>query len=290
MKGRPRNHSASAIWRHVLGLALTLALLAAAVNAQTDECYAHDKAYVAGNMNIRQRPSTGSSVVAKASWGDSFDVIRSQQGVKWCWLEIDKGWIAKTSRVRSSAPTQAPSTRVSQSSQPSQLPSNVDNCCFVNRQCNTDDEWTRGYWAFQNNECPVSTASSGSPPPSIAGQGQEPPPTRGEGFAQPIPGSGGNFFEFLAEGEYTTASVRLSAGTWNLRIITAATTLVYAESPVDKCLRGWRSSRVLVASKYHNIFGGNNEANGQFAVTRDCFVRFYVWAPRHRWSLEISKA
>ncbi len=290
MMDRPLNLSPSALWRHLLALALALTLLMVTADAQTDECYAHDKAYVAGNMNIRQRPTTGSSVVAKARWGDSFDVTQSEQGDSWCWLEISKGWMAKTSRVGSTPPTQAPSTQVSRSSQPSQLPSDVDNCCYVNRQCNSDDEWTRGYWAFQNNECPVSTSTTASPNPVVAAPAQEPPPTRGEGFTAPIPGSGGSFYEFLAEGEYTTTSVPLSAGTWNLRIITAATTLVYAESPVDKCLRGWNRSRRLVASKSHNIFGGSNEASGQFAVTRDCFVRFYVWAPRHRWSLEVSKA
>ncbi len=29
----------------------------------------------------------------------------------------------------------------------------VDNCCQVDRQCNTEQEWTSGYWAFQNNHC-----------------------------------------------------------------------------------------------------------------------------------------
>ena len=29
----------------------------------------------------------------------------------------------------------------------------VDNCCQVDRQCNTENEWTSGYWAFQNNHC-----------------------------------------------------------------------------------------------------------------------------------------
>ena len=29
----------------------------------------------------------------------------------------------------------------------------VDNCCFVNRQCATDDEWINGYNAYQNNQC-----------------------------------------------------------------------------------------------------------------------------------------
>ena len=31
----------------------------------------------------------------------------------------------------------------------------VDNCCFVNRQCTTEQEWIDGFWAYQNNQCPA---------------------------------------------------------------------------------------------------------------------------------------
>lgn len=29
----------------------------------------------------------------------------------------------------------------------------INNCCGVDRQCETDEQWTSGYWAFQNNQC-----------------------------------------------------------------------------------------------------------------------------------------
>ncbi len=29
----------------------------------------------------------------------------------------------------------------------------IDNCCFLDRQCSSDQEWTNGYWAFQNGQC-----------------------------------------------------------------------------------------------------------------------------------------
>ena len=29
----------------------------------------------------------------------------------------------------------------------------VDNCCHVDRQCNTEQEWSAGYHAFLNNHC-----------------------------------------------------------------------------------------------------------------------------------------
>ena len=38
-------------------------------------------------------------------------------------------------------------------------PADIDNCCFVNRQCNTDQEWIDGYWAYQRNECPVGASA-----------------------------------------------------------------------------------------------------------------------------------
>ncbi len=47
----------------------------------------------------------------------------------------------------------------------------IDNCCFVDRQCSTDQDWTDGYWAFQNNQCPApaqSSAPSSSQPVSAA--------------------------------------------------------------------------------------------------------------------------
>ena len=40
-----------------------------------------------------------------------------------------------------------------------QTPSDVNNCCFVNRQCTTDQEWTDGYWAYRRNECPAPAQS-----------------------------------------------------------------------------------------------------------------------------------
>jgi len=44
-------------------------------------------------------------------------------------------------------------------SQPvSSTPANVDNCCGIDRQCSSDQEWTNGYWAFQNGQCAAPTA------------------------------------------------------------------------------------------------------------------------------------
>ena len=47
--------------------------------------------------------------------------------------------------------------------------SGIDNCCFVDRQCSTDQEWIDGYWAFQNNQCsaPAGSGTTGGAPAQI---------------------------------------------------------------------------------------------------------------------------
>ena len=36
---------------------------------------------------------------------------------------------------------------------------NIDNCCFVDRQCHSDQDWMDGFWAFQNDQCQASAQS-----------------------------------------------------------------------------------------------------------------------------------
>ena len=50
----------------------------------------------------------------------------------------------------------------------------IDNCCFVDRQCATDQEWTDGYWAFQNGQCgeSVQTQTQTSSQPVSVDTGQ----------------------------------------------------------------------------------------------------------------------
>lgn len=39
----------------------------------------------------------------------------------------------------------------------------TDNCCFVDRQCVTDEEWTKGYYAFQNGQCDATSRQQATP-------------------------------------------------------------------------------------------------------------------------------
>ena len=47
--------------------------------------------------------------------------------------------------------------------------SDIDNCCFVDRQCHSDQQWTDGYWAFQNNQCsaPAPSQPTGGAPAQV---------------------------------------------------------------------------------------------------------------------------
>ena len=151
----------------------------------------------------------------------------------------------------------------------------VDNCCMVDRQCNTSQEWDAGYWAFQNNQCSVTEEHGGA-----------------------VMSGGQRFYEFLGAETLTTDTALLTPGTWDVTLITVASALVNIGSvDVPGCLSHSTSLvyglatgfRQALAWKTHNILGGNNEANGRITVHRDCNVSFHVWAPRHTWSLKLNK-
>ena len=51
--------------------------------------------------------------------------------------------------------------------------SDIDNCCFIDRHCQSEQEWIDGYWAYQNNQCvapaPSQTVAS-SPTGGVSSQ------------------------------------------------------------------------------------------------------------------------
>ena len=143
-------------------VALACAILAGTAAAQ-DQCYRHNVAYVSATMNVRQSNSINSQLLRKAVAGESFTVSSSAQGGTYCWLNISDGWMARTGRV-SASPPGGTTPPVEQTTQPS----NIDNCCFVNRQCQTDQEWVDGYWAYQRNECPVGAPTTETSPQPVS--------------------------------------------------------------------------------------------------------------------------
>ncbi|MCY3866001.1 MAG: SH3 domain-containing protein [Chloroflexi bacterium] len=99
-------------------------------------------------VNIRDAPSLGGSILKTAPVGAVLHVTSELNR----WLRIvgvdTTGWVAAWldyTRVEGGA---SASSRTS---------SQVDNCCFVDRQCQSDQDWVSGYWAYQNNQCPAPT-------------------------------------------------------------------------------------------------------------------------------------
>ena len=107
-------------------------------------------------MNIRAAARIDSAVIAEAKAGDVFEVSHSQVGPSFCWLNVDIGWLANTARVRS--------TPIAGGGAPSlAAPPAIDNCCFVDRQCQSDAEWEAGYRAYENNQCPAPSQTQSQP-------------------------------------------------------------------------------------------------------------------------------
>ena len=114
------------------------------------------------NTNLRDTYSLEGNVVETAPAGATLHVV----GRFGRWLTINRNgnevwmasWVSHT-RVESATQTQTAT----------QVASNIDNCCFVDRQCNNDQEWIDGYWAFQNNQCAAPSTSQDQTPSQPAG-------------------------------------------------------------------------------------------------------------------------
>ena len=127
-----------------LAATVNLLLLCASASAQSYQIR------ITHNTNLRISNSLSSGITESAKAGSVLSVI-CRDGR---WLKIDRHgrvvWMASWVDHERVAPAQG-----------SQTPANVDNCCHVNRQCHTDQDWQDGYWAYQRNECPVGAATTG---------------------------------------------------------------------------------------------------------------------------------
>ena len=141
-----------------MAIMIALAMLATLVSAQPFSIRANR------GLNLRTAPSLDAAIADTVTTGTLLNVVGKLNR----WLKIDRNggevWLADWtdySRVESGAPEQP-------GSQPANsAPANVDNCCFVDRQCGSDQEWSDGYWAFQNGQC-AAPAPSGPPANSSA--------------------------------------------------------------------------------------------------------------------------
>lgn len=108
--------------------------------------------------NLRASFSLDARIVDVAAAGATLTVSGSHDK----WLKINRDgremWMADW----------VPMTRV----EGEQAPPEINNCCFVDRQCATDQEWTAGYWAFQNKQCGAPAQTQLSTPVPAADDGE----------------------------------------------------------------------------------------------------------------------
>ena len=120
---------------------IALLLMSSATSAQSYSIR------VTFNTNLRASASLQANIIETAPAGTALNVVGSVNR----WLQIDRNGTVWMADWVSYTRVEAEQTALTQTQ-----PSNIDNCCFVDRQCTTDQEWTDGYWAFQNGQCTAS--------------------------------------------------------------------------------------------------------------------------------------
>ncbi len=107
------------------------------------------------NTNLRESNSLEANVLETALAGTTLQVAGEFNR----WLRIIRNrrelWMA--SWVKHTRVTASPQTGYQEQSP------QVDNCCFVDRQCQSDAEWEAGYRAYENNQCPAPSQTQPQP-------------------------------------------------------------------------------------------------------------------------------
>ena len=143
--------------RHFAAALATLLLVAAITSAQGYSIRANR------GLNLRAAPSLNAEVAATVRSGVILEVA-DHVGK---WLKINRGakevWLADWVNY----------SRLDDTPAQTETSSQIDNCCFVDRRCHSDQAWTDGYWAFQNGQCPApaQTSPTTSPQPASGGSG-----------------------------------------------------------------------------------------------------------------------
>ncbi len=137
----------------LVAASLAMCLLFGIVSAQT---YSIRVTY---HTNLRASFSLESAFIETVPPGTTLQVVGNNNR----WLRINRNgndvWMADW----------VPYTRVEGSeATPEQATGDIDNCCFVDRHCQRDQDWIAGYWAFQNNQCvaPAQSQPGTSAPPA----------------------------------------------------------------------------------------------------------------------------
>ncbi|MCY4465901.1 MAG: SH3 domain-containing protein [Chloroflexi bacterium] len=168
---------------------------------------------VTWTTNLRASYSLNSPVIGKALAGQLLQVVGRNNR----WLKIERNneivwmadWVGYT-RLGQQPEQPAPAAN-------GQTPANVDNCCFVDRQCSNDQEWTDGYWAFQNNQCNAPAQS-------------QPGTSPGQRTIHGIVMEGSDLFLNLMQEALDYAQVR-SPQKWHDYILSAVDRLIEKDNP-----------------------------------------------------------
>ena len=120
-------------------------------------------------INLRNGYSLSDDIVETVPAGTILQVVGKFNR----WLKIDRNgsevwmadWVAHT-RIQGSQEVGSPQPATGSQSE-------VDNCCFVDRQCSTEDQWVSGYFAFQNNQCNVPPTQTMQSQPQVSSQPAE---------------------------------------------------------------------------------------------------------------------
>lgn len=133
----------------LLAVTLTILLFCYLAAAQ-DYCIRVNR-----RINLRDAASLQSNVLETVATGTTLTVVGELNQMLKISRNGNEAWMASWvdySRVDDCGGAQAPAQPLSA----------IDNCCFVDRQCQSDQEWTEGYWAFQNGQC-QAPAQTGAP-------------------------------------------------------------------------------------------------------------------------------
>lgn len=168
-------------------------------------CMASAQGYairIANNTNLRLEKSLEAPVVVSARAGEILRVLAKEDR----WLRVERkgkqlwmaGWVSyrRVEETETIAPGPAPAqTQVQTDShaQPAPVASaaaaEIDNCCFIDRQCQSEQDWQDGFWAFRAGQCPASAQTHTQTPTQTQAQTQTPaqPVSAAEPAANPLP-------------------------------------------------------------------------------------------------------
>ena len=180
------------------------------------------------------------------------------------WLKISRNgaevWMAdwvNFTRVQAAQPAQP-----AQQPAASQPQGEVDNYCFTIWTCTTEEDWIRGYNAYQNNQ--GAAAPQVQVPVNVHNQ----------------------YYRFEGHGSWTTHGVYLGAGRWESRLTTNDFGIVHAHPPTgERCFYRYLDSY----GHFNNKWGGTPFEVTINRVYRNCTVSLEISNNDEHWVLELRR-